>query len=185
MKRAASYVLRDNGTSVVFWIAAVVGVVLLIDAVVRGGPLLFATTAPFVAAAVWLVWVTLFRPHVRYDLERVVVTNIGRVHDLPWTQVAAVRQRLNLSFDLVDGRTIGAIGVTAPRSRGLVLSGLSRGKLGAGSANFHEHTDAITPIREAAAPSTANTVSRWDSVPLLIGAVVAVAVVLDILALTI
>lgn len=185
MARAAahSYVLRDTAMSVVFWIACALGVILAGDPLVRGDLALFAVTAPIVGLVLWVLWMVLFHPHIRYDDERVVVTNIARVHELPWTRVAVVRQNLSLTFELDDGRLVRAAGVTAPRGKGLVLSGLTRGKLGVGSAEFHQHADALRPMQAAARPSDATVVSRWDVIPLTIGGVLVVAVVVDLLLL--
>lgn len=180
---AHSYVLRDTVTSVVFWLAVVLGVVLVGDPILRGDLALFATTAPFVAIALWALFLVMLHPHIRYDEERVVVTNIGRVHELPWSRVVAVRQNLNLAFELDDRRRITAVGVTASRGRGLVLSGLSRGKMGVGSEEFHQHADALRPFQAAARTSNAPVVSRWDTVPLLVGAALAVALVVDLIVL--
>jgi hypothetical protein len=178
-----SYVLRDTATSVVFWLGAALGIILVGDPLLRGDVALFARTAPFVALALWLMFVVMFHPHIRYDEERAVVTNIGRVHELPWSRVVTVRQTLNLGFELDDGRRISAVGVTAARGRGLILSGLTKGKLGVGSEEFHQHADALRPLQEAAARSDAPVVSRWDTVPLVIGAVLALAVAVDLVVL--
>lgn len=178
-----SYVLRDTVTTVVFWLAVAFGAVMAGDPLVRGDLAGFGRTAPIVAFVLWLLWLLLFHPHVRYDEERVVVTNIGRVHVLPWSRVVAVRQKLNLAFELDDGRWVRATGVTAPRDRGLLLSGLTKGRMGAGSANYHRNADILSPMREAAAPSDEAVVARWDAVPLLIGAVLAVAAAVDIVVL--
>ena len=176
---AHSYVLRDTFTSVVYWFAVAVGVVLVGEPLVRGALPLVATTAPIVALVLWALWMVLFHPHVRYDDQRAVVTNIGRVYELPWSRVAAVRQHLSLTFELDDGRRIGATGVTAPRDRGLVLAGLSRGKLGVSSGNYHHNADALRSVQETAPPSPDPVVSRWDRVPLTIGAVLVVAAAID------
>jgi hypothetical protein len=178
-----SYVLRDTVMAVVFWLAVALGVVLVGDPVLRGDLPLVAATAPIVALALWLLWMVLFHPHIRYDEAHIVVTNIGRVHDLPWSRVVTVRQALTLGFELDDGRRIAATGVTAPRGRGLLLSGLSRGQLGVGSEDFHRNADALRPLQVAAAPTDAAAVSRWDRVPLLIGAGLAVLVVVDLIVL--
>jgi len=175
-----SYVLRDTLTMVVFWLAAALGVVLVGDPLVRGDVALFGTTAPIVGLAVWVLFLVMFHPHIRYDDEHVVVTNMGRVHDIPWSRVVTVRQHLNLAFELDDGRRITAVGVTASRGRGLVLSGLTQGKMGIGSEEFHQHADALRPLQESARRSDAPVVSRWDTVPLAIGAVLAVAVAVDL-----
>lgn len=171
---AHRYVLRDTLTTVVFWFAVAVGVVLVGDPLLRGDLPVLAPTASIVALVLWALWMVLFHPHVRYDDERAVVTNIGRVHELPWSRVTIVRQNLNLTFELDDGRRIGATGVTAPRGRGLVLAGMTRGKLGVSSGEFHQNADALRPIQAAAASSSDPVVSRWDAVPLGVGAVLVV-----------
>lgn len=180
-----SYVLRDTTTSVAFWLAAALGAVLAGDPLVRGDLPGFARTAPIVAFVVWLLWMVLFHPHLRYDEERVTVTNIGRVHVLPWSRVVAVRQKLNLMFELDEGRWIRSTGVTAPRDRGLLLSGLTKGRMGAGSLNYHRNADALTPLKNAAASTDEVVVSRWDTVPLLVGGVLLVAATVDLIVLVI
>lgn len=178
-----SYVLRDSVMTVVFWFAAALGVVLVGDPVIRGDLALVAATAPIVAIVLWMLWMLLFHPHVRYDEEHVIVTNIGRVHDLPWSRVATVRQKLTLVFELDDGRRIASVGVTAPRGRGLMLSGLTRGNLGVGSEDFHRNADALRPLQADAAPTDTPAVSRWDVVPLLVGAGLAVLATVDLVVL--
>lgn len=74
----------------------------------------------------WALWIALYRPSVRYDENRVVVTNIGRVHVLPWGQIAAVDQGLNLVFRLRDGRTLNAWGSPYPRRPGNIELMLDR-----------------------------------------------------------
>lgn len=175
-----SYVLRDTVTSVVFWFAVALGAVLIGDPLLRGDVGGFAATAPIVALVLWVLFMVMFHPHLRYDEQRAVVTNIGRVHELPWSRVVTVRQHLNLSFELEDGRRISAVGVTAKRGRGLVLAGLSKGKMGVGSEEFHQNADALRPLQESATRTDDAVVSRWDTVPLAVGAVLLAAVVVDL-----
>src|SRR5690606_2189527 len=144
----------DTGTSVVFWLVAAVGVLLAIDAVVHGDLARSLATVSIVALVIWALAMVLFRPHVRYDDERVVVTNIGRIHEIPWNRIVAVRQNLNLTILLDDGRRINAMGVTAPRDRGLISGTLTRGKLGLGSLEFHKTADAMRLLHEKAPKSS-------------------------------
>lgn len=174
--RSRRYVVRDTGMSVVFWLVVAVGLLIVVDAVMRGDLLKLAATASIVGLVLWGVGMVLFHPHVRYDEEHVVVTNIGRVHEMPWSRVVAVRQGLALTFELDDGRRILANGVTAPRDRGLIMGTLTRGKLGAGSADFHKYADAMRLLQNQAATGEASVVSRWDVQALAIGAGLAVAV---------
>lgn len=171
-----SYVLRDTGMSVVFWLGSAVAVALVIDAFVRGEVWSILLTSTIAALAVWLLGMVLFHPHVRYNDSLIVVTNIGRVHEIPWNHVVTVRQNLSLTFELDDGRRIQASGVTAPRDRGLIMGTLTRGKLGAGSADFHKYADALRMLQDDAAKGDAPVVSRWDVRALAIGAALALAV---------
>ena len=183
MKRTGprSYVVRDTGISVAFWLVAAVGVVIVGDALLRGDLWRFVITASIVALVLWALGMVMFHPHIRYDDARVVVTNIGRIHEVPWNRVVAVRQGLSLTLELDDGRRIRASGVTAPRDRGLVLGTLTRGKLGAGSADFHRYADALRLKQDDATTSDDAVVSRWDLSALAIGAVLALAVIVEII----
>ena len=170
------YVVRDTGASVAFWLVVAVGAMIVGDSAVRGDLWRFAVTASIVALALWGLGMVLFRPHIRYDDTRVVVTNIGRIHDIPWSRVVAVRQNISLAFELDDGRRLRATGVTAPRDRGLILSSITRGKMGAGSTAAHSYADALRLLHEGAATSDTPVVSRWDARALAIGAVLALVV---------
>lgn len=178
-----SYVLRDLGMATVFWIAVGGSALLLGDTVLRADWGAFAATAGILGFALWVLWMVLWHPHVRYRADRVTVTNIGRVHVLPWSRVAAVRQRLNLVFELEDDRSIRALGVTAKRDRGLVMGGLTQGRAGVGSGRFHDDSDELERVRLEAPKSDEPAESRWDVVPLAIGAVLAVVFVVDLVSL--
>lgn len=169
-----SYLVRDTGVSVAFWLVTVVGAVIVGDTIVRGNPWQIAMTVPIVALVLWAAGMVLFHPHIRYDDTRIVVTNIGRIHEIPWSRVAAVRQGLTLTFVLDDGRKISAAGVTAPRDRGLIMGTLTRGKLGAGSADFHRYADALRLLHDGATESATPVISRWDHRALALGAALAV-----------
>jgi hypothetical protein len=172
-----SYVARDTGTSVAFWLVAAVGMLIVIDAVVRGDLARSLATASIAALVIWALAMVLFRPHVRYDDTHVVVTNIGRIHEIPWSRIVAVRQNLNLTILLDDGRRINAMGVTAPRDRGLISGTLTRGKLGLGSLEFHKTADAMRLLHDKAPHGESPIVSRWDLPALAIGAALVVIVV--------
>ena len=183
MKRTQtrSYLVRDIGTGVAFWLVVAVGFLIVVDSAFHGDLWKFAATVSIVGLVLWGVGMVLFHPHIRYDEQRVVVTNIGRIHEMPWSRVVTVRQNLSLTFELDDGRKISAAGVTAPRDRGLIAGTLTRGKLGAGSADFHKFADAARLLQQGAAASAAPVVSRWDVRALAIGGALALAVVAVVL----
>ena len=175
------YVVRDTGTSIAFWLVVAVGVVIAGDSFFRGDVGRALATVAVVALVLWAVGMVLFHPHIRYDDKRVIVTNIGRIHEIPWNHVVTVRQNLTLTFELDDGRRISASGVSAPRDRGLILGTLTRGKLGAGSMEFHKYADALRLLQDGATTSGTPVVSRWDVRALTIGGVLALAVAVVII----
>ncbi len=183
MKRTQtrSYLVRDIGTGVAFWLVVAVGFLIVVDSAFRGDLFTFAATASIVALVLWAVGMVLFHPHIRYDEAQVVVTNIARIHEIPWSRVVAVRQGLNLTLELDDGRRISASGVSAPRDRGLVLGTLTRGKLGAGSMEFHKYADALRLLHDGAKTTDSRVVSRWDVPALAIGGALALAVVVVVI----
>ena len=176
-----SYVVRDTGISVAFWLVVAVGVVIVGDALFRGDLWRFVMTASIVALVLWALGMVMFHPHIRYNDARVVVTNIGRIYEVPWNRVVAVRQGLSLTLELDDGRRVRASGVTAPRDRGLVLGTLTRGKLGAGSTEFHKYADALRLLQDGASTSDSPVVSRWDVRALALGAALALAVAVEVI----
>ncbi|CAN5322699.1 hypothetical protein BH09ACT5_BH09ACT5_12990 [soil metagenome] len=181
-RQPGTYLVRDIGISAAYWLVVAIGVVLVVDAVVRGDLWRATMTASIVALVLWALGMVMFHPHIRYDDQRVVVTNIGRIHEIPWSRVVTVRQNLTLTFELDDGRRLSAAGVTAPRDRGLVLGTLTRGKLGAGSTEFHKYADALRLQQDGAArTSDTPVVSRWDVRALAVGAVLALVVAVEII----
>ena len=173
------YVLRDTGSAVVFWVAVAVFGLLLGDNIARGDWATFGFTLPLVLLGAWLLWFVLVHPHVCYDSQRVLVVNIGRVHELPWSRVSAVRQRLSVVFEMDDGTTVTAAGASAPRGMGTIVGGIT-GKLGENAIHFNRNALTLDAMRGSAAPSGAPIVSRWDSIPLATGAVLLVAAIVDL-----
>ena len=176
-------VVRDTGPLVVFGVAMVVAAFLLGEMVVRGDWRSFGVSLPFGLLIAWVLWLVLVNPHVSYNTERVRVVNIGRIHDLPWARLTAVRQRLGIAFETDSGPTIVAVGATAPRGRGVVVGGIT-GQL-PNAADFSKNANPLEAMRVAAAPSDAQVTSRWDTRALAIGAVLAGIVLVDLVILAV
>ncbi len=171
------HVLRDTTPLVAFGLLCVIAAVFLVEAAIRADGKSLPVTAALVLGPLGAIWLVLVHPHVRWDSQEVVVTNIGRTHRVAWSRVASVRQNLSLSFELSDGRKLTAVAVSAPRDRGLVANALTRGRLGFGSVEVHRHADALRAYHETqAAPfdpspgdgSSGTLDSRWDVIPLSI-----------------
>ncbi|MFW8745491.1 hypothetical protein, partial [Mesorhizobium japonicum] len=125
----------------------------------------------------WILWVVLYRPAVRWDAERVVVTNIGRRHVVPWSRVRVVRQAINLVVELQEGPPVRAVGVPPPRRPGNIVSNFDRrSRVG---YDFHQNATLLESYRRAAPPDDTPVEHRWEILPLAIGAVLVVAVVLQ------
>jgi hypothetical protein len=174
----ARYTMRSVSSVVTFWIGAVSLLVVV------GAPLLSGDWRVFEFAVgpslllVWILWLALYRPAVHYDDARAVVVNIGRTHVLPWSRVTSVRQGIGLLFDL-DGRTtITAYGVPAPRRPGNIASAIDRRTRP--THDLNRDAELLDGIRGAATPRSDPIVSSWDVIPLVIGAVLVVAVVVEI-----
>lgn len=174
------YVLRDTRSIVTFWVAVAVLAFLAGDLVVRGVWPELGFALPLALFLAWALWLMLYRPRIRYDAERVIVINITRVHVLPWSRVTAVRQRLNPVFELDDGRMIVASGSTASRGASSFVRGAT-GRVKDDPAEFNRIADTLDAMRTDAADTGAVVESRWDLVPLAIGAVLAIAVVVDLI----
>ncbi len=176
--RTSGYVVRSASAVIPFWI----GIVVL--AAVVGTPLvqldwhLFVFTLAPALLLAWILWFVLFRPAVRYDADKAVVINFGRVHVLPWAHVTHVRQGISLVFDLDVGKPVSAFGVPAPRRTGNVMGNIDRRTRPVES--FHREAELLDGFRLAATTGSAPVTTRWDLIPLAIGAALAVAVALEV-----
>ena len=82
----ADTTLRAPSSLISFWCAAALAAFLVGDAAVRGRWDVVGRWAPTIALIVWLLWLALYRSSVTLAADRLVVTNLARVHD-----IAAVR----------------------------------------------------------------------------------------------
>ena len=178
-RNAGEYTLRSGSSVVVFWIGASVMAILAATPVVRGDGRLFAFVVAPCLLVVWVLWIALYRPAVRYDERRAVVVNIGRTHVVPWSRVESVRQRIGLVFELEGGRVITAAGVPPPRRVGNVAGNFDRRTRP--TNYFDTNSELLENVRVAAAPSADSVASKWDVVPLAIGAALVIAVVVETL----
>lgn len=176
-RRSGGYVLRTTSSVVGFWVGVVILAVVVGTPLVRGDwRLLGFAAAPSLLLA-WILWIVLYRPAVRWDAERAVVTNIGRRHVVPWPRVRVVRQTINLVFELHEGAPVRAVGAPPPRRPGNIASNFDRrSRVG---YDFHQNATLLESYRQAAPPSDAPVEHRWEIVPLAIGAVLTVVVALQ------
>jgi hypothetical protein len=176
------FVMRDTSLVVFFWIgvAALVASLVLFGTPLLGGTWSFLPIGlPPALFVSWVLWFVLFRPQLRYTSAHAIVINMGRVYEIPWHEVAHVRQRLALVFELVNGKTVQAAGVSAPRGPGVIVGSVT-GRLVDGSPHFNQNADALEAVRGSAAPTDAVLVSRWDTVPLIVGGALLLLTVIDL-----
>ncbi len=174
---SARYVLRPASTAVAFWVGAVVLAVVVGTPLVTGDWRLFLFVLPPALLLAWLLWIVLYRPAVHYDSDGAVIVNIGRIHQVPWSQVASLRQGVNLIFTLESGRFINAWGVPAPRRPGNVMSNFDRRSRI--PYDVDRNVEVLEAFRASAAPSPHPVSQRWDTVPLAVGGVLLIVVALE------
>lgn len=174
------YTLRSTGAVVTFWIGIVVVVILVGWPLVSGQWRLFGWVLAPALLLAWVLWIVLYRPSVRYTSERVVITNIVHRYTVPWNQVVAVEQRVNLVFRLRDGQVVNAAGVPYPRRPGNLAQLLDRRTRP--EYDFDQNAALLEHYVEGAPPSTDLLLRRWEFVPLGIGAVLIAAVVIELAA---
>ncbi len=174
---ARGYVLRGIAPVVSFTVAVAVMVFVVGTPLVRGDWRVFAFSLGPCLLVAWLLWFVLYRPSVRYDADRAVVTNMGRIHVLPWGHVDAVRQRLNIVFELDDGTSVAAWGAPVPPRRANILRNFERESRP--TDDFHRTADLLEEFRGAAAPSDAAVETRWDLVGLAWGMAAVVLVIVE------
>ena len=176
-KHPDRYVIRSASTVIAFWVGIVVTLVVV------GTPLVLADfnefgilLAPSLLFA-WVLWMVLYRPSVHYDSSRAVVINIGRKYVLPWGHVASVHQGIGMIFGLDVGKSVVAAGAPSPRRPGIIAGAIDRRTRP--SFDLHREADLLDSVRGAAAASSEPVTSTWEVIPLLIGAVLVVAVVVE------
>ncbi len=172
-----AHVLRATGSVIAFWLGIAVLVVVVVGAIWQQSWATSGFVLPIALLLAWALWLLLYRPSVRWDAARVVVTNIGRIHVLPWARVTGVQQRLSLGFALDDGRNVNAVGAPYPRRPGNVERAFGGGR----HYDFDRNAELLDDVRDAAAPTGDPVVTRWDLWPLVTGAVLVLAVLVDVL----
>ncbi len=154
-----------------------VAVLLLLgDAVIRGSWAVAARGAGPGLLVVWAGWMLLIRPSIRILPDRAVITNLGRVTEVPWPRIVDIRRKLQLVLDLDDGRRVEAWGSPFAPKRPV-------------SKTREQGTDdALISLRAAwmsgaSAAVHGEVVRRVDGVALVIGAAVLLAMIVSLVVL--
>jgi hypothetical protein len=168
---------RPSSSLVAFWAVAAVGALFLGDSVVRGNWHVFLLTVGPVALVVWAAWMFLYRPRVSFDADHLMVINPGRVIEVPWQRVSAVRQRFQILLDLDDGSTLTCWGSPFPEK-----PGRSRPAPASSRASGGEFIGPLDSARARAEgrTSVAKVERRWDLRPLAIGVILVIVCVAEL-----
>lgn len=187
-------IIRAGSPLVTFWIVVVCVVFLLGDAALRADGAVFAVSLAPCLLAVWAAWMLFERPRVVVMPDAITARNIGRSTEMPWGQVEDVHLRYGLVIDLADGTHVNCWGGPFAAGPGTARRAVRARRTGedvapdAGTAAL----TAVQAVREEAAAAmhdpgrvqalNAPVRRRWDTVPLLIGAVLVLVVVIEVLA---
>jgi hypothetical protein len=166
---AGGRTLRATSSVVSFGALVLCGVFLIGDAAVRGYWDVVARWLPVVLFALWVFWLTLVRSSIRVERERVVVINLLRVHEVPWSRVAECVQTGQIRLDLVDGRRLTCWGGPFPSRRGM-----SRGPVDS------DAVDLMEAMRLSAPASGEPLRAHWDMPSLLVGGILLVWAALSV-----
>lgn len=109
-RAAAPRVFRAASGTVAVVVAAVVTLLLLVDAVVRAGWGEMLLLAPWLLLVLWFIYVATFVSHVSVDAGGATVQNFLRVTRIPWRSVTDIGFRYQVRFTLTDGSLVNAFG---------------------------------------------------------------------------
>lgn len=164
------YAVRSGGAGAMFWVGLVVaGFVLATPILINDWPVFWALLGPVLLAA-WGLWIVLWHSSAQYGADGIRVVNPGRIHEVPWSRIVAIRQEPGLSLELETGRRLSVWGAPQPLRRGLLVGSL------APSRSSLQLPELLGQFRANAARSDAPVASRWDVLPLAIGGTLALVV---------
>jgi hypothetical protein len=150
-ERATGRTIRSR-TGIVWLVGtALVAAALLVDVLLRGGPLQLVLIAPWLLLPVWLAWAFFTAPGIRVDAAGAVVRNPLRTTAFGWSRVETIRSRWQVAFALTDGRTVQAYGAPAAAP---------------GRRRANEQADGVVEeleaLRSAAGAADAPVTARWN-----------------------
>lgn len=164
---------RATSTVITFWVAVGFATVLVGDAVFRGAWSTVLAYLPPVLLVLWVLWLALWRTSVRALPDRVIVTNLVRIHDVPWSRVAEVRQRGQVTLELDDSRQLVCWGAPFPPKPGARRTGRRR--------PVESFATILDHYRGSAPRSSEPVTRRWDLVAIAPGVVLVLAVIVRLL----
>jgi hypothetical protein len=170
---------RATSTVVAFWVAVAFEILLLGDAIFRGAWSTILGYLPPVLLILWVLWLVLWRTSVRAETDRVIVRNLVRVYDVPWSRVVGVRQTGQAILELDDSRDVTCWGGPFPSKPGIPRRPTTAALSSARPAT--SFAEALEMYRRSA-PSSAEQVRRsWDLPAIVLGSVALLAIVVRVM----
>ncbi len=161
---ATSRTIRSTG-GIVWLVVVAAGVTaLLIDALVRGGPVGTLLIAPWLLLVVWIVWAFMAAPLLRAGRGGLIVRNPIRTIEIPWNAVERFAFRWQLEVHLRDAERVQVWSVGARRAprRG------ADGHEPRGDRELEILTDLEAMRAERTAAAAAGVRTRWNLDVLLV-----------------
>ena len=173
---------RATSTVVSFWVAVGFAAILVGDAVFRGAWPTVVAYLPPVLLILWLLWLVLWRTSVRAEPDQVIVRNLLRIYDVPWSRVSGVRQKGQVILELDDSRSLLCWGGPFPSKPGIPRrSSVVRSRSERPPTSFAETLE----VYRRSAPSSPEPVRRrWDLLAIALGVVALLVVVARVLSLS-
>ena len=161
---------RPTSSLVAFWAVTGFGVLLLGDAVLRGDWHLVAVASGPTALVIWVLWMVLYRPSIRFDARGLTVRNPGRVIEVPWSRVRSVSQRFQVVLELDDGSHVTCWGSPFPEKPGLRRPSADAVRHARPGGDVVAALDAVMASSQGGGVD-ARVQRRWDRLPLAAGSV--------------
>jgi hypothetical protein len=105
--------LRSTSSVWIFVVLSAIGAFLIGDAMVREAFSVWLVDGPWTLLVILAGYATLARPRVVVSGDGLLVVNILRVHHIPWSRVADLTSRFQLTVHLDDGRKVTSWGAPA------------------------------------------------------------------------
>lgn len=160
---------RSKLSVTLFWVSVVPTAILVGDAAIRGNWMLFFHALPWAALILWVIWALFVRPQVVAGTQTVSVINVGRITEIPWSQIVRIDSRRLLTINLADGSDVSSWGAPAgPRQRPTSRANSGQVTKGEQPLTIAEQLTGLEKLAETTTNET-SVVKRLDWLSLGIG----------------
>ncbi|GAA4391247.1 PH domain-containing protein [Brevibacterium sp. NPDC049920] len=158
-----SSVLRTGGSRLIVATVGLTCAIALVTVMLQAPPGRAAGLAGIAVAPAVLAWVLYGHPHLRIAPDGLWIANPLRTHDVPWSAITGLDERLGLSVERTDGGPIAAWALPAA-GRGIVRTTGTRARIAARTSPQIAAVHAARAASAAAPADRAGAVveSRWN-----------------------